>query len=401
MPSSFGCSFSARLNRRLLAAGLGLGTMLAAWGCAEAPPEPPKLPVENADPHERTSVNVTPTDLNTTAVPVPKPGDPVVPSEVEIEFEGLSANEKLDRIATVLRSSWGDGKGFLYLPETAGEESAEDPLVLTLRWQSIEKKVAPLLQRAFGIKGTLVCRFTSPGQFECNHPAYQLVIQRAQQRSKESAVIHQRVNAALLNTAPILREQFLQQAGQKKGFYEAIRSSLKTITLPEQLEFSGDEKDSFADDQQCVLFTKWTALPAEFEKSTEFGSFQWRLKLVLREAVGELESEWDNLRTETNRLELVSFAQYRRDHDEPFEPMEPLSISAMGFAPETTIYRWGKRYIPVEVPADRILESLEQSSCVGDYPNRATVVGGSDPMRTRVTSVHQTIQQHLTGSGAE
>jgi hypothetical protein len=401
---SAGCSvFTTGLDSRIATPGLWLATIFAFCGCAESPLTPSKPSVDAADSKEKTAVEVTLTDSSNASVPAPLPNpvDPVVPSETEMSFEGLSASQKLDRIAEVIRSSWGEGKGFLYVPETANTESTEDPLVLTLRWHSVEKKVAPLIQRAFGIEGTLVCRFTSPGEFECNHPVYQLAIQRAQKRSEEFAVIHRRADATLVNTAPILREQFLQKAGQQTSFYDAIRSSLKTITLPGQLEFSGDETDSLADDQQCVLFTKWTALPAEYEKSTEVGSFQWRLKLVVREAVDALESEWDNLRSEKNRLELVSYAQYRRDQDEPFELVGPLSISAMGLAPDTTIHRWGKRYNSLLVPANEVLESLEQSSRVGDYPNPATLVGVSDPMQTLVKSVHQAIQQHLTEKAAE
>jgi hypothetical protein len=319
----------------------------------------------------------------------------------EIDFSGMSANEKLNRIAAVIRSSWGDGKGFLYVPEAATEESPEDQLVLTLRWQSVEKKIAPLLQQAFGIQGKLVCRFSSPGEFECNHPVYQLAIHQAQNRPLKYALTHQRVDATLRNTAPMLREQFLQQEERKTEFYEAIRTSLKAMTLPGQLEFSGDASDSSADDQQCVLFTEWTALPAEFKKSIEVESFQWRLKLVVREAVDKLESEWNNVQSEKHRLELVSFAEYRRGQDEPFETVGPLNVTAMGFDSETLIQRYQKRFVVAEVSAEEVLTSPEKYPSTGPYPNPATFVGVSKPMETLVSSVHLAIQQHLTESVAE
>lgn len=396
--------FATNFKSNLTAPGLWLATILTAAGCADSPPEPPvspSIPVENVRPHDQEIIKVAPTDPNSAPVPVPKPVDEVVPSEAEIDFESLSANEKLDRIAAVIRSAWGDGQGFQYVPDTAVTESSEDPLVLTLRWQAVEKKIAPLLQRAFGIEGTLVCRFTSPGEVECNHPVYQLAIQRAQNRPDEFADLHNRVDATLSNTAPVLREQFLQQAERQTAFYESIRLSLMSSALPGQYELSQDIKDSFADDQQCAFFTKWTSLPVEFEKSTDAGSFQWRLKLVIREAVDSIESEWDNLRTEKNRLELVSFAQYRRGQDEPFEPVGPLGITAMGFDNDTTIIRWGKRYNSRRVPGTSVLESLEEHPSTGVYPNPATVVGISDPMRTVVTSVQQAIQQHLTQDETE
>lgn len=393
--------FTTRLNSRLAASMLWLGAIPAVCGCADSPPVPPEPPIENLQIHEQEIVEIAPTDRSSNVVPMPGPVDNVVPSEQEISFAGLSANAKVDRIAEVIRSSWGDGNGFLYVSETANAESSEDQLVLTLRWQPIERKITPLLKRAFGIEGTLVCRFTSPGEFECNHPVYQLAIQRAQNRPEEFADLHYRVDATLSNKAPVLRDQFLQQVERQSEFYEVIRSSLRDLALPGQLEFSGDDKDSSVDDQRCVLMTKWTALPAEFENSSEVGSFQWRLKLVIREAVDKLESEWDNLHTEKNRLELVSFAQYRSGQDEPFEFVGPLSITAMGFDADTTIMRWGRRYSSRRVPGNDVLESLASSSSVGAYPNPATIVGVSDPMRTLVTSVHQAIQQHMTESVEE
>lgn len=407
MRSAASTSLFARIfNSRQTAFGVCLAITIAVCGCTEPTPDPPTPDpptplVEDIQTGDQKGVVDAPTDHKTEPVPVPSSGDHVVPTVQKFDFSGMSANEKLDQIAEVIRSSWGDGNGFVYVPETAGSESSEDQLVLTLRWQSVEKQIAPLLQQAFGITGRLVCRFSSPGEFECNHPVYQLAILRAQNRPHEFVSIHQRVDATLPSKAPILREQFLQHDGRQTEFYEAIRTSLTTMALPAQLQFSGDEGDSFADDHQCVIFTKWTTLPAEFEKSTEADSFEWRLKLVIREAVDKLEAEWENLQSEKNRLELVSFAEFRRGQNEPFEPAGPLNVTAMGFDSDTSVQRYQKRFIARMATAEEVLTSPENYPTTGPYPNPATFVGGSKPVETLVSSVHQAIQQHLTESVAE
>lgn len=367
---------------------------VAVCGCAESTPEPlsPRVSVVNS---------------STGTPEVSEEATPKVPSEILSEgnsksvFAGLSADEKLNRIGEAIRQNWGDGTGFQFAPEGQPGSATEDPLVLTLRWKSIEQKIVPMLKEAFDIEGDLRCRFTRPGEVECNHPIYQIAIERAQGRPTESVSRYSRVDATLKSYAPVLRAEFQAAGSRDNAFYEAIRTSLRELSLPAGLKFATDQPSPENDDNICELFTEWASLPPDFAKSSDSDSFRWRLQLTIQEAVGSITSESDNLRSDSNRLELISFIQYQHRSDEPQALIGPLSVTAIGFTPKTLISRWGSSFKTSVAPASVFLETLDEFQTAGDYPRPSTFVGNSPVTMKIVGEVHKFIEQHLTEPNAE
>ena len=321
----------------------------------------------------------------------------------ESQFAELTTNQKIDKLGRTLRDLWGDN-GQYFVPENAQNLPSDptplqltpDTFILTLRWQEIERKIRPDLQAAFQLDSNARCVFKAPGRFLVTNPLYELIIKRAAGMDGSEVRVTKRVDAQITDSAPGIRKDLLKSDGTGKPEFSAISASLMPLQLPGGLTFDQEWSTDSSGLSMAELATHWSQLPDTIQGKRPEDAFLWRMFITVREAVSIVETEDVNIQTNANRVEVISGIQFAADAEEPFDRIDNISVSAIGFDLNLVVMKSRSRWQSELTSAMPVLASPASYRHSGQFPTPATFVGASEEMMQLVRDIHGVITRNLT-----
>ena len=118
--------------------------------------------------------------------------------------------------------------------------------------------------------------------------------------------------------------------------------------------------------------------------------------ITVREAVSIVETEDVNIQTNANRVEVISGIQFAADAEEPFDRIDNISVSAIGFDLNLVVMKSRSRWRSELTSAMPVLASPASYRHSGQFPTPATFVGASEEMMQLVRDIHGVITRNLT-----